>query len=146
MSSKTFPSVSLPSWRPPETSSSRPRFGDSWGYGLRFAGQAERDAYTETLRGFSNTTIGQVATVKRNEKNEGLRHIAIAIAYGLINPQMRQLNKIITTLIKERGQAKKANNTPAFEKARELLFDLREAIKTVLLERGFDENGNPKKA
>ncbi len=108
---------------------------------VTFQGEAEYQKYLGQLRQMTPPSVERLAHIKRNEKNEGLKHIALAVFYGLRDGKINELNTEIRRLIKERNQSRTAN-PPLFEQAREHLGDLRRAIETVLLENGFDKTGH----
>lgn len=108
---------------------------------LTFQGEAEYQKYLGQLRTMETPSVERLAQIKRNEKNEGLKHIALAIFHGLRDGKINELNNEIRRLIKERNRNRTSNPT-VFETAREHLHDLRRAIETVLVENGYDKNGN----
>lgn len=108
---------------------------------VTFRGEAEYQRYLGQLRGMTPPSVERLAHIKRNEKNEGLKHIALAVFYGLRDGKINELNTEIRRLIKERNRSRQ-NNAPLFEQASEHLSDLRRAIETVLLENGYDKSGH----
>lgn len=107
---------------------------------VRFGGEAEYQQYLKQLRAYPQGSIERLAQIKRNEKNEGPKHIALAVFHGLRDSHIKELNGLITGLLKVRNR-NKAKDPAVSAKASEDLSDLRKAIETVLEDNGFDKNG-----
>jgi hypothetical protein len=107
----------------------------------RFTGEKEYQQYLGMLREFSPKGIDMVALIKRHEKDEGAKHIAIAMGLGVIDTQVKQLNKVIVDLIRQRNK-NKTKDPALHNQAKEFLGDLRNAITQVLSENGYDEKGH----
>lgn len=102
---------------------------------VRFAGQAEQDAYFRKLDAFPQKSKERVLAIKQAEEaegKEGPKHMSLAVAYGVVDKNVRWLNKEIVNLIRGRNKARKAGDEAAESTARERLADLREAINRVL--------------
>ena len=108
---------------------------------LRFSGEAEYQKYLAQLRGFDGDAIERLAQIKRNEKNEGPKHIALAVWHGFRSDFIDTLNDEIRRLLKVRNR-NKTSDPAVSAQGKEHLGDLRHAIETVLCEHGYDKTGN----
>lgn len=107
----------------------------------RFAGEAEYREYLATLQAFEPDSLERLANIKRNEKNEGFRHIALAVWHGFRDPAIDALNKVIRGLITARNRHRE-QDPAASALASEHLGDLRRAIEDTLVAQGFDKTGH----
>lgn len=105
--------------------------------------QADYKEYKEKLDQFPKDSINRLATIKRVEAEDAprhVKHVALAIGYGLRDSNIGWLNSTIRALQKVRNANR--NSDPAVSAtAQKDLVDLRDAMSDTLKEPGFDAIG-----